>query len=187
MKRLFCATILALMLAAPQGRAADIDAFTMGAVSDLLSGTSADRPPPGADPAAYRSAVEALQRAGFAGAARPPQPGDTALLDAYGRALLLGPRAKQFGDQVGAVHDAVVSGERNAVGAAIAALYQAAGRAVPKGQALDQLIDAAVDVGGGQPAPTVNHTVQGDGYRIDIADAVAAGKTIVEVTLEQGP
>ena len=187
MKQLICATFLALMLAATQGRAADIDAFTMGAVSDLLSGTSADRPPPGADPAAYHSAVEALQRAGFAGAARPPQPGDIALLDAYGRALLLGPRAKQFGDQVGAVHDAVVSGERNAVGDAIAALYKAAGRAVPKGPALNQLIDAAVHVGGGQPAPTVNHAVQGDGYRIDIADAVAAGRTIVEVTLEQGP
>ncbi|MFM9845420.1 MAG: hypothetical protein ACKVOI_20840 [Dongiaceae bacterium] len=186
-KRLACAVVFGLMLAPPQGRAADIDAFTMGAVSDLLSSASPDRPPTGADSAAYRSAVEALQKAGLAGVARPPQPGDIALLEAYGRALLLGPRAKQFGDQIGTVHDAVVSGDRKAVGAAIAALYKTVGRPAPEGAALDRLIDAAVDAGGGRPAPTVNHSIQGNGYRIDIADAVAAGKTIVEVTLDQGP
>lgn len=186
MKRLFCVAALGLVLIAPSARADDIDAFTMGAISDLLSPVSADRPPAGADPAAYRTAVEALRKAGLAGAPRPQQPGDTALLDAYGRALLLGPRAVEFGDQIGVVHDSVLSGNEAAVGAAIATLYRAAGRSAPAGEALDRLVQAATDVGGSAPAPTVNHVIQGDGYRIDIADAVAAGKTIVEVTLDQG-
>src|SRR5262249_33176359 len=95
---------LAAILLAPPAAAADIDARTMGAISDLLSSVSPERPPAGADAKAYGKAVEALRKAKLAGAARPAQPGDTALLDAYGRALLLGPRAKQFADQIGRVH-----------------------------------------------------------------------------------
>jgi hypothetical protein len=181
----FAAWALALILLTPPAAAADIDARTMGAISDLLSSVSPERPPAGADATAYGKAVEALRKAKLAGAARPAQPGDTALLDAYGRALLLGPRAKQFADQVGQVHDAVVSGQPEAIKAAIADLYKAAGRPAPTGKALDDLVAAAIGVGG-EPAPTVNHRIEGDGYRIDIADAVAAGKTIVEVTLADG-
>lgn len=161
----------------------DIGAATMGAVSDLLASVSPDRPPAGADAAAYGKAVEALRKAGLAGAARPAQPGDKALLDAYGRALLLGSRAKQFADQIGVLHDTVVSGQDKAIKAAISALYVAAGRPAPTGKALGDLAAAAIEIGGGAPAPTVNHSILGDGYRIEIADAVAAGKTIIEVTL----
>lgn len=176
---------LALLLLTPAAAAADIDARTMGAISDLLSSVSPERPPAGADAKVYGKAVEALRQAKLAGAARPAQPGDTALLDAYGRALLLGPRAKQLADQVGQVHDAVIGGQPEAIKAAISDLYKAAGRPAPTGKALDDLVAAAVGVGG-EPAPTVNHHMEGEGYRIDIADAVAAGKTIVEVTLADG-
>jgi hypothetical protein len=176
----------ALVLLAPAAAAGDIDARTMGAISDLLSTVSPERPPAGADATTYGKAVEALRKAKLAGVGWPPQPGDTALLNAYGRALFLGPRAKQFADQIGQVHDAVISGQPEAVKAAIAALYVAAGRAAPGGKALDDLVAAAIAVGGGAPAPTVNHQIEGDGYRIDIADAVAAGKTTIEVTLADG-
>jgi hypothetical protein len=181
----FAILLLALALGVP-ARGADMDARTVAAVADLLSAVSPDRPPAGADPQAYGRAVEALRKAGLAGFARPAQPGDTALLEAYGRALLLGPRAKQFADRIGAVHDAVVSGQDEAIESAISALYVAAGRPAPKGQALIDLAAAANQAGGGAPQPTMNHSIAGEGYRIDIADAVAAGKTTIEVTLDEG-
>jgi len=184
--RRLAAFILVWLVSAPAANATDIDARTMGAISDLLSSVSAARPPANADAVAYGKAVEALRKAGLAGTSRPAQPGDTTLLNAYGRALLLGPRAAQFADQIGMVHDAVVSGQDDAIKAAISALYVAAGRPAPKGKALDDLVAAAIDAGGGEPAPTVNHVIEGEGYRIDIADAVAAGKTTVEVTLAAG-
>ena len=184
MRRLLC---LAFFLLSPSWAAAeDIDARTMGAVSDLLATVSPDHPPSGADAAVYAKAVEALRKAGLAGAARPQQPGDTALLKAYGNALLLGPRAPQFAAEIGKVNDAAVSGNRDAVGQAIKSVFKAAGRPEPQGPALEPLIDKAMAVVGGEPVPTVNRTLDGDGYHIDIADAVAAGKTSVEVTLKDG-
>jgi hypothetical protein len=176
---------ITLVFVSPLAPAADIDANTMGAISDLLSSVSADRPPPGADAATYRQAVAALKAEGLADAARPVQPGDTTLLNAYGRALLLGPRANQLREQIGQLHDAVISGQSEAIGAAIRAVYAAAGRAAPKEDAMAGLITEARNAGGDSP-PTVNHVIERPGYKIAIADAVAAGQTSIEVTVN-GP
>lgn len=181
-----CAWLAAVVFAAPVS-AADISAATMGNVADLLGSVSPDQPPPGADAATWRRAVQALEQEGFAGAARPARPGNTALLEGYGRALLLGPRAAEFRDQVGAVHDAVLGGDAAQIGDAIRALYTAAGRAVPADTALQNLVGAARTVGGAAPAETINHVIERPGYRIDILDAPGARATAVEVIVNDGP
>jgi hypothetical protein len=48
---------------------------------------------------------------------------------------------------------------------------------------MDRLVDAARGVGGAEPAPTVRQTIQRDTYTVELTDAVAAGKTSVEVLL----
>jgi hypothetical protein len=183
----FAFAALALVLAATPASAADISAGTMAAVSDLLSSVAPDRPPPGANPDIWRKAIEALKKEGLAGAARPAQPGDSRLLQSYGNALLLGPRAGEFRDQVGAVHDAVLSGDEGATAGAIGELYRSLGRPVPKDDALAKLVEAARRVGGTAPSETINHVIERPGYRIDIVDAPAARKTAVEVVIDDGP
>lgn len=167
--------------------AADISAGTMAAVSDLLSSATPDRPPAGTDPDTWRKALAALKQEGLAGAARPAQPGNTALLQAYANALLLGPRAREFRDQVGAVHDAVLGGDAAAIGNAIRDLYVAAGRTTPPDTALAGLVGAARDVGGNAPSETINHAIDRPGYHIEIVDAPAARTTAVAVIVKDGP
>ncbi|MDF2764657.1 MAG: hypothetical protein K0S81_1651 [Rhodospirillales bacterium] len=177
----FLIGLAALALVGPAA-GADIDARTMGAIADVLA-PAGSAPPPGVDPEIYARAVEALKAERLLGLARPPQPADAALLTDYGKALLLGQRAGELGTHVGAVHDAVLSGQRDAISDAIGALYQAAGRPVPQGEAMDRLVDAARGVGGAEPAPTVRQTLEREGYTVELTDAVAAGKTAVEVLL----
>jgi hypothetical protein len=173
---------LAALAFAGAADAADIDARTMGAIADVLAPVGSG-PPPGVDAEIYARALDALKAERLLGLARPPQPADAALLTDYGKALLLGQRAGELGAQVGAVHDAVLSGRNEAIAQEIGTLYQAAGRPVPQGEAMDRLVDAARGVGGAEPAPTVRQTIQREDYTVELTDAVAAGRTAVEVLL----
>ncbi len=179
--------LMALVFSPPPLLADDIAAGTMGAISDLLSSASAEHPPAGADPEVYRKALEVLKKEGLAGAARPAQSADATLVAAYGRALLLGPKANQLVDKLGQLHDAVRGGDDPAIGAAIRSLYESAGRSTPADAALAGLIKEARKVGGEAPAATARHEIERPGYRINITDAVAAGSTAVEVIIENGP
>lgn len=181
-KRFAVIAAFALALAAsvaPAG-AQDVDARTMALIHDAVNG----RPPAGSSPdptalAATRKALEA-EKLLTAGRVATPEPD---IVDLYGRALLLGPRAREFVPELAAIRNVAMRRDREATAAAIAQLFGKAGRATPDAAQLDKFVDAVIGAGASEgPEETARRRIEKPGHTIEITDAKRAGLFTIEIS-----
>lgn len=166
-------------LAAPSG-AQDVDARTMALIFDAATG----KPPAGssADPAAVAAARRALEEEKLLSSSRVATP-EPDIVDVYGRALLLGPRARHYLPELAVVRNGAMRRDREATGAAILALYAKAGRDAPEAAMLEKLVDAVIGATAGEgPEETARRRIERPGRTIEITDARRAGLFTIEVT-----
>jgi hypothetical protein len=173
------AAVLALVgSAASHGQ--DIDARTMALIHDAATGA-----PPGgssADPAALAAARAALQQEKLLLPARPATP-EPDIVDLYGRALLLGPRAGAFVPELAVVRNFAIRRDRDATASAIGALFTKAGRPVPQGATMEKLVDAVIGATANEgPEETARRRIEKPGRTIEITDAKRAGLFTIDVT-----
>lgn len=174
--------LAALVLAAGAGPsvAQDIDARTMALIHDAVTGL----PPAGstADPAALADARRALQDEKLLTSQRVATP-EPDIVDAYGRALLLGTRARQFLPELAEVRNAAIRRDREATAAAIERLFAKAGRSKPDPTQMEKFVDAVTGAGGSEgPPETRRRRIEKPGRTIEITDARRGGLFTIEVT-----
>jgi hypothetical protein len=174
--------LLAACLAVWPGsaEARDFDSRTIAFIHDAFSAT----PPAGstADAAVFADVQAALRSDGLLTKQRvsTTEP-DT--VDAYGRALMLGTRARQFLPELAEVRNAAFRQDRAATAAAIDRLYTKAGRSKPDAAQMEKFVDAVTGAGASEgPAETVRNRLEKPGRTIDITDAKRAGLFTIEVT-----
>lgn len=173
-------TALALPALAAPLAAQDIDARTMALIHDAVGS-----PPPAgssADPAALAEARKALQDEKLLSSRRVATP-EPDIVDIYGRALLLGTRARQFLPELAEVRNAAIRRDREATAAAIDRLFVKAGRSKPDPAQMNRFVDAVTGAGEDEgPAETARRRVEKPGRTIEITDAKRAGLFTIEVT-----
>lgn len=161
-------------------RAQDFDSRTTAFIHDAVAG----QPPSGssADPVALAEAREALQAAGLLGAQRVAT-SEPDIVEAYGRALLLGTRARQFLPELAATRNAAIRRDRDVTAAAIEQLFVKAGRSKPDPASMTKYVEAVIGAGASEgPAETARRGIEKPGRSITITDAKRAGLFTIEVT-----
>ena len=180
--RVLAASTLALAWAAPAG-AQNLSAAVIGAIYDVASPDALAKGSGGKQLSAdVLRAADTLRRQNLLTASRISTPHQTGLLDRWGRALLMGPRAPEFAREIGAVRDAALGGNLENQHAAISTLYKKAGRNPPTADALktlDKQIDSAL---GEEPEESIRQTIAKPYSTVEITDAKRAGQVSVEVT-----
>lgn len=171
---------VASLLAPAVSHGQDIDARTMALIHDSVGGPLPT--PPGADPAALTAARSALEQEKLLLAARPATP-EPDIVDLYGRALLLGPRATSFVPELAVVRNFAIRRDREATAAAVAALLTKAGRPAPPAATMSKLVDAVIGATADEgPEETVRRRIEKPGRRIEITDARRSGLFTIDVT-----
>lgn len=172
--------LLALVVLPADGAAQDIDARTMALIHDAAGG----QPPAGStvDPAALAEARKALRDEKLLTAQRVATQ-EPDIVDIYGRALLLGPRARQFLPELADVRNAAIRRDREATAAAIARLLAKAGRPRVDDAQMAKFVDAVSGAGEDEgPAETARRRIEKPGRTIEITDAKRAGLFTIDVT-----
>ena len=174
------AVAAALLIAPACARAQDVDARTMAFLYDAATGEARDGSP--VDRAALAEMRKALQAEGLLTQQRVATP-EPDIVEVYGRALLLGPRARQFLAELAEVRNAAIRRDRVATAAAIERLFAKAGRSKPDAAQMDKYVDAVIGAGGDEgPPETARRRVEKPGRTVEITDAKRAGLLTVEVT-----
>jgi len=178
--KLICAAAV-MVLATPAGAAAqDVDARTMAFIYDAAAGEPRDGA--AVDRAAIGEMRKALQAEGLLTPQRVATP-EPDIVEIYGRALLLGPRARQFLAELAEVRNAAIRRDRDATAAAIERLFAKAGRSKPDPAQMAKYVTDVIGAGGDEgPPETARRRVDKPGRTVEITDAKRAGLLTVEVT-----
>jgi len=169
----------ALAASLPAG-AQDIDARTMGLIFDAATGAK----PAGssADQATLDAALAALKAEGLVTPQRV-NTNEPDVVEAYGKALLLGPRARQFLPELGEVRNNAMRRDRPATAAAIQRVFTKAGRPAPDTAQMETLLNAVIGAGSEEgPVETARRRVEKPERTIVVTDAKNAGLVTVDVT-----
>ena len=170
---------VAVVLGAAGGAAGqDIDSRTMASIYDAVTSlppaTPAERGP-------LADAVAALRDEKLVTSQRVSLV-EVDVVGAYGRALMLGSRAKLFILEIADVHNAALRGDRPATAEAIQRLYAKMGRNSPAPDQLQKMVDGVLKVDTAEPEETVRRRIAKPGRTIDITDARRAGLFTIDVT-----
>ena len=173
----------ATTLIATTAGAQDIDARTTALIFDAVA-TPPGNPGSGAtivDPAALAAIRSALQQAGLLSPQRVATI-EKDVVDGYGRALLLGSRARQFLPELAEVRNAAIRRDRPATAAAIERLFAKAGRPKPDKEQMAKYVADVLGAGEDEgPPETARWTITRPGRTIQITDARRAGLFTVEI------
>lgn len=188
MRTLAALIAAAIVAAVPcHAQTGTLDAQTAAILHDLLSGYGdGSKPPAGADPAAFKQALDILKREQLLTSERP-RPPSTETLGKLGTAIGLGSQAARAVAEIAQLCDALTSNDDSGADKAIEAAYGRLGWKAPTGEMLAKLRQAAAEAIAGDRRPPQVVERKGDGYTVRVVNDSVIGKANVEVELKSDP
>ena len=165
----------------PSSYAADMTAEQSALLHDLLVPLTKSSVPKGVDPNVFQDALSVLKEEKLLTTGGRPHFKETGILDAYGKAMFMGARSKDFAHEIGEIHDLVAKGNPQELKAALRDLWKKAGRKNPDDKALEPVLASLYGAKGAEPQETVNHVFDKPGHKVEVVHARAGGRMQVNV------